>query len=325
MLSSNIPNWPAKRFAEDASGGFVRPIPQTSSDPGAASFALGFPPQTFTDEGAGGTPPDGRDFNGILQFLTAWAQWVGLGGPVPYNPAVSSSGGYPKSARVLSAINPPRVWISVEENNTTNPDAAGAGWISDVSTSYSDFNGAGSGTVVVPSWATHAEVEVVGAGGGGGGGGATSSGGGGGAGGYGYGVINVAPGASLSYSVGAGGSAGPGNLNGGDGGNSTIAGITATGGRGGSLIARAAGGDAGTCSGAPRNNPGGDGGDGSATSTSIPGGNGASGPYGGSGRTGNPAGVAGHAAGAGGGGGWGGGSSIGGRGADGAVRIRWLI
>lgn len=324
MLSSNIPDYKAKRFAQDATSGFIRTVPTTSSDPAAASFTLGFPPQTFTNESAGGTPPDGRDFNGILNYLSAWAQWVGLGGPVPYNSAVSSSGGYPKGARVQSATTAPRIWLSTTENNTTNPDAGGAGWVTDVSTTYSDFNGAGSGNVTVPSWATHADVQVVGAGGGGGGAGSTSSGGGGGAGGYGYGVLSVTPGASMPYVVGAGGASGPSTLNGGDGGNSTFGGITAGGGGGGSLSARAAGGLPGTCSGPVRNNTGGDGGDGSTSSVNVPGGNGASGPFGGEGRTGNPGGVIGHAPGAGGGGGWGVSSAPGGAGADGCVRILWL-
>lgn len=128
MQSTDVPSWTAKKFAESATGSYVRAIPQTSADPGAASFDLGFPPQTFTDEGAGGTPPDGRDFNGILKYLTAWAQWVGLGGPVAYNAAVSAAGGYPLGAIVESATTPGLLWQSTAENNTTNPDGAGAGW-----------------------------------------------------------------------------------------------------------------------------------------------------------------------------------------------------
>ena len=323
MQLSDIPSWSEKKFAEDATGLYVRSIPQTTADPAAASMSLGFPPQTFTDEGAGGTPPDGRDFNGILNFLAAWAQWVGMGGPVPYNSGVSTAGGYPKGARVQSAANPPRIWLNTVDNNTTNPDTGGAGWVSDVSVTYQDFLGAGAGTVTVPVWATHAEVHVVGGGGGGSGATATKSGAGGGAGGYSFGVISVTPGASISYSVGAGGTAGAAGGNGGTGGNSSFGGISATGGAG-AVSATSAGGGGGAGAGGPRNFSGGFGNDGSAVDNVTGSGSGAGGPFGGQGRSGNPAGIAGNAPGAGGGGGYGNPAATGGAGAAGAVLIRWL-
>ena len=89
MQLSDIPAWFAKRFGADASGSHIRPVPATSVDPNAASMALGFPPNTFVDIGAGGAPPDGRDVNGILNFLSAWAQWQGLGGPTPRSRAIA--------------------------------------------------------------------------------------------------------------------------------------------------------------------------------------------------------------------------------------------
>lgn len=325
MQSTDIPGKSARVFAGAASGAYIRPIPQTTADPAAASYDIGFPPQTFTDEGAGGTPPDGRDVNGIFAALSAWTRWLSAGGPITYDGTFQTGiGGYPKGARIQSATNPPRIWLSTAENNLTNPDTGGAGWVSETNVTYQDFTNAGSGNVTVPSWATHAEVQVVGGGGGGGGANSTSSGGGGGAGGYGWGVISVTPLAVMTYAVGGGGSGGAVGLNGGNGGNSTFGGITATGGFGGSLGSRAAGGGGGGASGAPRNFSGGDGGDGNTTSVSVQGGNGSPGPFGGAGRTGNPLGISGHAPGAGGGGGWGVVSATGGAGAGGAVLIRWL-
>ena len=320
MQASDIPSWTAKAFAQDATGTYIRPIPQTTVDPAAASFSLGFPPQTFTDESAGGTPPDGRDFNGILNFLTNWAQWVGLGGPIPFNAAVSAAGGYPKGARVQSATNPPRVWLCTTDNNTTDPDAGGAGGVSDVSVTYQDFTAAASGNVTVPAWATHAEIHVIGGGGGGAGSTVARSGGGGGAGGYATGVISVTPGASIAYVVGTGGTAGPANGAGGNGATSSFGAISATGGAGGGL---SNGGGGGLGSGAPRNFRSSDGGDGSFSDPLVQGGNGAAGPFGGAGRTGT-VGVAGHAPGSGGGGGWGSSATTGGAGAAGGVLIRWL-
>lgn len=144
MLLSDIPAWFAKRFGQDAGGTYIRTVPLTTADPAAASFTIGFPPQTFTDEGAGGTPPDGRDFNGILNFLSAWAQWQGAGGGVPFNATIASNGGYPKGARLMSSVNPALVWVNQIDGNTTNPDGGGAAdWsaLTDLGHTYSSSNG----------------------------------------------------------------------------------------------------------------------------------------------------------------------------------------
>lgn len=129
MNLSDIPAWFAKRFAADATGTFVRTIPTTSADPAAASLSLGFPPNTFADIGAGGTPPDGRDFNGILNQLSAWGQWAGVGGPIPWSSTISAAaGGYPLGAIVLSNSVTGRQYQSQVNANVTNPDTGGAGW-----------------------------------------------------------------------------------------------------------------------------------------------------------------------------------------------------
>ena len=129
MNLSDIPAWFAKRFAADATGSYVRTIPTTSADPAAASLSLGFPPNTFADIGAGGTPPDGRDFNGILNQLSAWAQWSGLGAAVPWSNTISTAaGGYPLGAIVLSNSVTGRLYQSQVNANVTNPDTGGAGW-----------------------------------------------------------------------------------------------------------------------------------------------------------------------------------------------------
>lgn len=129
MNISDIPAWFAKRFAADATGTYVRSIPTTSADPTAASLSLGFPPDTFADIGAGGTPPDGRDFNGILNQLSAWGQWAGVGGAVPWSSTISAAaGGYPLGAIVLSNTVTGRLYQSQVNANVTNPDTGGAGW-----------------------------------------------------------------------------------------------------------------------------------------------------------------------------------------------------
>lgn len=130
MLDSDIPQRVPVPFGESATPGVtIRTVPLTTADPNAASYTLGFPPNTFTPLGAGGEPPDGRDVNGILNVLSAWAQWQAAGAPVGYDATFSASiGGYPKGSILAAAIFG-NYWLSTADNNVTNPDAAGAGWV----------------------------------------------------------------------------------------------------------------------------------------------------------------------------------------------------
>jgi hypothetical protein len=111
---------------------YVRTIPvpsQIGIQNCAASFTDGFPPLTFTSANAGGCPPFGQDFNGILQIITQWERWNQAGGQTNYDSAFSASiGGYPKGAVLGNANTVGCFWISTVDNNLSNPDAAGAGW-----------------------------------------------------------------------------------------------------------------------------------------------------------------------------------------------------
>ena len=129
MNLSDLPAWFAKRFGADASPTHIRAIPPTSGDPNAASFSLGFPPNNFVSIDADGAPMDGRDLNGILNILSAWAQWSGVGGPTPWSSTISAAaGGYPLGAIVLSGTTTGRLYQSLVNANVTNPDTGGAGW-----------------------------------------------------------------------------------------------------------------------------------------------------------------------------------------------------
>ena len=133
MQSSQIPSKFPIPFANGAGSGYIRQIPVTSQisiTPGAASLTDGFPPLTFIAEGAGGIPPFGQDMNGILNEITAWIQWGNAGAPVIYDATFSAAiGGYPKGSILTSGAGG-SWWLSTVENNTTNPDTGGAGWLS---------------------------------------------------------------------------------------------------------------------------------------------------------------------------------------------------
>lgn len=158
MLASQIPSKFTVPFGNSATTQYIRAIPVTTTDPTAASETLGFPPATATPVGAGGTPPDIRDMNGILNQTSGWGWWVAAGGaPVAYDATFQAAvGGYPNGAVVASVAYPGLWWRSTADNNTANPDAGGAGWVAQnrillsanatfyVSTAGSDSTGNGS-------------------------------------------------------------------------------------------------------------------------------------------------------------------------------------
>lgn len=129
MQDADIPVKYTYKWATAASGTFIRTVPPTTGDPDAASQQYGFPSATFTPTASGGVAPDGRDFNGIFNQITAWQQWGQAGGPITYDATFQTTiGGYPKSAIIQSATVAGKFWMSTTENNITDPDASGAGW-----------------------------------------------------------------------------------------------------------------------------------------------------------------------------------------------------
>jgi len=120
-------------WGQSAGSPYIRDIP-TASQIGVqncrASLTDGFPPLTFTPPSAGGCPPFGQDMNGILRQLSQWARWQGAGAGILYDATFSAAiGGYPAGAVLLSATNSACTWISTVNNNATNPDGGGAGWL----------------------------------------------------------------------------------------------------------------------------------------------------------------------------------------------------
>lgn len=108
------------------------PVPsQIGITAGAASLTDGFPPLTRTPIAAGGVPPSGADMNGILYEMSAVDRWANAGGGYPYDSTYATDiGGYPKGARVLRTDGI-GYWLNTADNNTTDPEAGGAGWVPD--------------------------------------------------------------------------------------------------------------------------------------------------------------------------------------------------
>lgn len=134
----NLTDVPARfpiPFANGATSDFIRTIPQahqtaTTSD-APASLVDGFPPETFSPTSAGGVPPNGKDFNGIFNQLSAWSRWQAAGGPAIFNSTFCTAiGGYPKDAQLASTVTPGVIWVSTADGNATDPDSdTAANWV----------------------------------------------------------------------------------------------------------------------------------------------------------------------------------------------------
>jgi microcystin-dependent protein len=129
MLISAIPAKLPKAFADSGTKNTIPTPSQSGITPGAASLTDGFPPLTFTPLASGGVPPAGADMNGILYEISSAVKWANAGGMYPYDSAFSTAiGGYPLCA-MLQKADGSGFWVSTVDGNTTNPDAAGAGWV----------------------------------------------------------------------------------------------------------------------------------------------------------------------------------------------------
>lgn len=132
MNSSDIPDRFPIPWANGATTGYIRSIPTPSQTPTAtdapASLTDGFPPETFA--AAGAIPPNGMDFNGILNWITECIRWGQAGGPAVYNSTFATAiGGYPIGARLNSSTLTGVVWLNTVDGNTTDPDGgSAAGW-----------------------------------------------------------------------------------------------------------------------------------------------------------------------------------------------------
>ena len=102
---------------------------QETKEKGNAAYDSGFPPLTMTAIAAGGIPPHGKDFNGLLNDITAALRYSQAGGLYTFDTAFAQAiGGYAKGAAVLSADGS-KIWWNTVDANVTDPDGtSAAGW-----------------------------------------------------------------------------------------------------------------------------------------------------------------------------------------------------
>lgn len=117
-----------------ASAGDKNNIPdkatQQTKESGNAAYDSGFPPVTMTPISAGGIPPHGKDFNGLMHDITAAIRYVQAGGLYTYNADFAGAiGGYAKDA-ILAGVATTAVWLNTIDDNLTDPEGTdSAGWV----------------------------------------------------------------------------------------------------------------------------------------------------------------------------------------------------
>jgi len=152
MQTSGLPTRVAVPFADSGTKNTI-PVPsQIGITGGAASFTTGFPPLTMTPIGAGGIPPFGADFNGILNAITVALRWNTAGSGYPFDSTFSTTvSGYPKGA-LLPASDFSGYWLNTSEANTTTPEnstSATTGWVPGVHYGVTALTGLASSSVIL--------------------------------------------------------------------------------------------------------------------------------------------------------------------------------
>lgn len=115
-----------------ASTGSKNPIPANANNTtGSAGFDKGFPDITMTPEEAGGLPPAGQDFNGILYQITDIIRYIQAGGGPTFSADMAAAiGGY-LNGSIVAGNNPLIAYKNMISGNSSNPNLGGAGWYKD--------------------------------------------------------------------------------------------------------------------------------------------------------------------------------------------------
>lgn len=132
MQNSSQPKLIPTPFADNGARQNIPNDSQIGITAGRASYVDGFPPLTRTPLAAGGVPPFGTDFNGVLNDITAALRWSQSGAGYPFNAAFNTAiSGYPKGAKIPNSTLD-GYWLNTTDNNTSNPEVTGAattGWV----------------------------------------------------------------------------------------------------------------------------------------------------------------------------------------------------
>ena len=120
------PKFFQKAFAQN---GGRQDVPVTGDTSGGrATYDTGFPSVTRVPIVAGGIPPFGTDFNGVLYDLSQAIQYLQSGVSFPFNQDFADAiGGYSVKAIVADPADPNILWQNNNVNNTL-PPSVNNGW-----------------------------------------------------------------------------------------------------------------------------------------------------------------------------------------------------
>lgn len=159
-MSLTVPSKISIPFAESGSRNVINANLEAGDASNKATYTYGFPQITMTPKASGGLPPFGRDMNGILYSVTAMLQYMQAGGQYTYDASFAAAiGGYNQGALVQQA-DLSGLWVSTVDNNTSNPETSGSGWMPLDSGSYS-FNVTTANITLTNGQAAH-PVLIVG-------------------------------------------------------------------------------------------------------------------------------------------------------------------
>lgn len=132
MQTSSQPKLLPIPFADAGSKQDIPNDSQVGITAGRASYTDGFPPLTRTPLSAGGVPPFGTDFNGVLNDISAAIRWAQAGAGYSFNSAFNAAiAGYPKGAKIPNSTLD-GFWLNTVDGNSNNPEnttSALTGWV----------------------------------------------------------------------------------------------------------------------------------------------------------------------------------------------------
>lgn len=109
-----------KPFAKNGQKNVIPENYETSMDSNQATWDQGFGQITMLPVAAGGLPPKGQDFNGILNQISENIVYQSQGGRFKFSPEYAESiGGYPKGA-ILQSDDEKKEYQSLIDNNKVN-------------------------------------------------------------------------------------------------------------------------------------------------------------------------------------------------------------
>lgn len=161
-MPAAYPQFINQPFANNAAPTDRNTIPNTTLNTQRASFNLGFPPLTMLPVVAGGKPMLGPDMNGILFMLSSHAVYQQTGQPYRWSADVVAAlapGGYAVGT-LLGSVDGLTLWYNIVNNNTSNPDAGGAGWVAMYSYGITNIAGLAGGVRVLTTAESRMSVIV---------------------------------------------------------------------------------------------------------------------------------------------------------------------